>query len=161
MPSWWLLRWSGHTPFGFEFFTDPLFTEVGYDRQLVISLLIVVPFKLLLFWLFGLYRGMWRYTNLRDMKKLALAILVASMVMVSFIAYRYHFSSFARSVYVLDAILTFALVGGLRITVRVGFSYKQFGSFRNTLEQRPGRQQRTLVIGAGYSGERPVSRASE
>jgi len=138
----------------FEFFSDPIFVELGYDRQLMLSLFIVVPFKLLLFQFFGLYRGMWRYTNLRDMKKLALAILISSMVMVSFIAYRHHFSGFARSVYVLDAILSFALVGGIRMAVRIGFSYKQFGSIRSTLENPTAKQRRTLVIGAGYSGER-------
>ncbi len=138
----------------FEFFTDPIFYESAFNRQMPISITVLIPVKLTLFILFGLYRGMWRYTNLRDMKKIALAVLVSSMFVVSFIAYRYHFQGFARSVYALDALLTFGLVASVRIVVRVAFGYLQPGSISADEVHISLRQQRTLVIGAGYSGER-------
>ncbi|VGO15610.1 UDP-N-acetyl-alpha-D-glucosamine C6 dehydratase [Pontiella desulfatans] len=138
----------------FDFFSDPVFLEGRYDTQLIRALAVVVPYKMVIFGLFGLYRGMWRYTNLRDMRKLAVAVMLSSMLMVSYIAYRYHFVGFARSVYVLDALLTFVLVAAVRISIRIGFGYRQFGSVGAMLKQSLPRQQRTLVIGAGYSGER-------
>jgi FlaA1/EpsC-like NDP-sugar epimerase len=138
----------------FEFYTDPDFVELGFSFQLAVSIAVLIPLKLFLFASFGLYRGMWRYTNLRDMKKIALAVLIATLLVVSFIAYRFHFSGFARSVYVLDALLTFSFVAGVRIAVRVGFGYRQGGMFQPSGVHLPVRQRRTIVIGAGYSGER-------
>jgi FlaA1/EpsC-like NDP-sugar epimerase len=45
-----------------------------YDlRQIYYLLLWVVPVKLSIFFVFGLYRGMWRYTGVRDFWKLAQA----------------------------------------------------------------------------------------
>lgn len=78
----------------FDFFSDPVFLEGRYDTQLIRALAVVVPYKMVIFGLFGLYRGMWRYTNLRDMRKLAVAVMLSSMLMVSYIAYRYHFVGF-------------------------------------------------------------------
>jgi FlaA1/EpsC-like NDP-sugar epimerase len=138
----------------FDFFSDPVFLKGEYDTQMTKTLVFVVPIKVMIFGLFGLYRGMWRYTNLRDMRKLAQAVLLSSMIIVSYIAYRYHFAGFARSIYVLDALLTFFLVASVRILIRIGFSYRQFGSFGAIFKESLPHKQRTLVIGAGYSGER-------
>lgn len=148
------LALAGAYALRFDFYADPNFAASGFDQQMLQWLPAVVPLKLVVFVLFGLYRGMWRYTNLRDMKKVVLAVAVSSMLMVSYIAYRHHFMGYARTVYMLDALLTFALVAGVRIGVRVGYSYRQFGSLRPKVERTPVRQQRTIVIGAGYSGER-------
>jgi FlaA1/EpsC-like NDP-sugar epimerase len=138
----------------FDFFSDPLFLKGRFGPQMLHSLGIVVPLKILIFGFFGLYRGMWRYTNLRDMRKLALAILVSSTFLVSYIVYSHHFVGFARSIYVIDALLTFALVGGVRIAVRVGFGYKLNKAGTIRAKNPPVRLRRTVVIGAGYSGER-------
>ena len=38
----------------------------------------VVPVKVGIFFLFGLYRGMWRYTGIQDLKNLVKACLISS-----------------------------------------------------------------------------------
>ena len=138
----------------FDFFMDPLFVEKGYDGQLLKTIPALIPLKLACFGFFGLYRGMWRYTNLRDMKKIAMAVAASSLVIVSYIAYRYHFEGFARTVYVLDAILSFVFVAGIRIIVRVVFGYRKFGSVRIADFNSSVHRKRAIVIGAGFSGER-------
>jgi FlaA1/EpsC-like NDP-sugar epimerase len=144
----------------FDFFLSPEFTQ-HYLTQMTLALLAVVPLKVIIFAMFGLYRGMWRYTNLRDMREVAWAVLTASLVINSLIAYLYHFQGFSRSVYLLDFLLTFMFVGGIRVAVRLAYNYRHQNRWINPLRwgvspAGPARSVRTLVIGAGTAGERLV-----
>jgi len=141
----------------FDFFESGDY-GLHYQVQWMRSLPFVILLKLLLFFLFGLYRGMWRYTNLHDMRKVVLAISSASLVMISWIAYRDHFQGFSRGIYLLDAILGFAFAAGLRVAVREFFTLRAQGRvvnpFKWTGDERLIYCAKTVVIGAGYCGER-------
>ncbi len=140
----------------FDFFDSVDYTP-EFHGQVVRSLPFVVPLKLIFFFLFGLYRGMWRYTNLRDMRKIAMAVAGSSLLIVSFIAYSFHFQGFSRGIYLLDAIFTFAFAAGLRIAVRELFVCRSQGRmvnpFRWSSAAKRARVARVVVIGAGYCGE--------
>ncbi len=140
----------------FDFFQSDDFTE-GFQGQILRSLPTVIPLKLILFFLFGLYRGMWRYTNLRDMRKIVLASVAAFLLIVSFIGYRFHFQGFARGIYLLDAIFTFAFTAGFRIMVREFFALRSQGRIVNPFKWSTGiphiHRAKVVVIGAGYCGE--------
>lgn len=140
----------------FDFFQSEDFTE-AFRGQILRSLPVIIPLKLILFFLFGLYRGMWRYTNLRDMRKIVLASAAAFLLIVSFIGYRFHFQGFSRGIYLLDAIFTFALTAGIRITVREFFALRSQGRIVNPFKWSTGaphiHRAKVIVIGAGYCGE--------
>jgi len=128
-----------------------------FHGQVFRSLPSIVPLKLTLFFIFGLYRGMWRYTNLRDMRKITMAVAVASLVIVSFVGYRFHFQGFSRGIYLLDAVFTFAFTAGFRIVVREFFALRSQGRMVNPFKWNSGQHRphraNVVVIGAGYCGE--------
>ncbi|MBW2649389.1 MAG: polysaccharide biosynthesis protein, partial [Deltaproteobacteria bacterium] len=114
----------------------------------------LVPLKLACFFGFGLYRGMWRYTSLVDMRKVLMATSFASVVVVLFILYQYRFEGYSRSVYVIDLGLTFMFVGGFRVLIRILFG----SQFVSSLAQKDPRGdlplKKLLIVGAGNAGEK-------
>jgi len=76
----------------------------------------VVPLQAVLFWRFGLYRGIWRYASLPDLKRIVFAVAVAAAI-VSAIAFMLR-SPMPRSVLILDPLLLMVLMGGGRLGYR-------------------------------------------
>jgi FlaA1/EpsC-like NDP-sugar epimerase len=120
-----------------------------YAMQLTAMFKYVLPLKLGVFLALGLYRGMWRYTSLLDFKRLIEAVVLSSALLVAFVAFRYGFTGFSRSVLAMDGLLTLLFTTGLRLGIRVLYSRNADGAFRPKAPPR-----RVLVIGAGNLGER-------
>jgi len=119
----------------------------------------ILIFKLIIFMSFGLYRGMWRYTSLFDFLNVLKATLFSSGIIILAILFVYRFQGFPRSVFILDWILCFVLVGGIRVTIRFLLSEKERGLhflFHNPFSPRKAMrpQKRLLIIGAGDAGEK-------
>lgn len=127
--------------------------EQYYVQQLYNALLWVVPLKIVIFLLFGIYRGMWRYTSVRDFWKLAQACIVATLFVMTIILIVYRFAGFSRAVFVLDGGLTFLLTGGLRMTIRTYFASRSHVEGPGD-SVRPRHRKRVLIIGAGATGEK-------
>ena len=97
----------------FDFILEPF-----YRIQIVRMLPILLPGKILIFFLFGLYRGMWRYTSLNDLWRLAQASLLSMLFYIAathFIQIQllppWRFpKAIPRSVFYLDAMLTFLMM---------------------------------------------------
>jgi len=142
-----LALWAAYL-FRFEF----VFTQ-HYAWQLRHLLLWIVPLKLFIFYVFGLYRGMWRYTSVRDFWKLAQACFVATLLMMSIILVFFRFEGFSRSVFILDGGLTFLLAGGLRMAIRTYF-VSQDRVKEPDASLRPRHLRRVVIIGAGAAGEK-------
>jgi FlaA1/EpsC-like NDP-sugar epimerase len=82
------------------------------------SLLYVVPVQTACFLGFRLYRGIWRYASLPDLKQIALAVAVAALLVpVLFYVLRVQ-APVPRSVLILDPILLILIMGGSRILYR-------------------------------------------
>ena len=75
--------------------------------QVAAQLVLIAPFKLIVFYAFGLYRGMWRYFGIEDMWRLTKAIAFSSLVIFFAILLVTGFKGFSRSVFILDGTLTF------------------------------------------------------
>ena len=118
----------------------------------------IIPFKLLVFFYFNLYKGMWRYTSINDLINLVKATFVSSTVIILVILYLHRFEGYPRSVFVIDAFLTLVLIGGIRLFIRLILQkatsnimdMAQFPFFQNTKEGLI----RLLIIGAGDAGEK-------
>ena len=61
--AWVLAHWLR-----FNMEISPYYIQIIWQ-----TLLVVVPAQALVFWSFGLYRGIWRYASLEDMKRLLFA----------------------------------------------------------------------------------------
>ncbi len=108
----------------------------------------VLPIKAVIFFTFGMYRGMWRYTSLGDSFKLFQVTLLQSLVLVVVMAYVFHFTRFPRSVFIIDWLLTLFATSGLRISIRMAY-------FAAGSAAAPSKSKRktALIIGAGRAGE--------
>jgi UDP-GlcNAc:undecaprenyl-phosphate/decaprenyl-phosphate GlcNAc-1-phosphate transferase len=125
-----LLRFEGTIP--------PVYVPV-----IVQSLPIILAVKLLFFYSLGLYRTKWRYVGLLDLLTFLRASLLASVACVAVLFLITGLRGYSRAVLVLDWILTFGLLGGMRLSLRVLEEY--FISLRT-------RGKRVLIFGAGRGG---------
>jgi FlaA1/EpsC-like NDP-sugar epimerase len=89
------------------------------------SISYILPFKLLIFITFGLYRGMWRYTGLVDLFNVLKATAISSGGIILFILFVNRFQGYPRSIFAIDWVLTFIFVGGIRVVIRVLLSKKE------------------------------------
>jgi FlaA1/EpsC-like NDP-sugar epimerase len=113
----------------------------------------IVPLKFLIFLSSGLYRGMWRYTSIRDFWLLARACLLATLLILAIILYLNRFEGYSRAVFIADGFFTFLLTGGVRMIIRS--YYAVYGSPR--IIQSPLHKinlKKALIIGAGAAGEK-------
>ena len=83
------------------------------------SIVWIVPVKLGCFFFFNLYSGMWRYTGIREMLDLVRACLTSSAIIIAVLLITVRFEGFPRSIFIIDFLLTFLLVGSLRIAIRL------------------------------------------
>jgi FlaA1/EpsC-like NDP-sugar epimerase len=129
-----------------------------YWAQMFAALPFLLPGKIVIFFLFGMYEGMWRYASLHDLRRLLQATLLSMLFYISG-AYVFGFNVILRSIFLLDAILTFLLVGGLRMGIRL---YYQITCSSDTLWPfRPlnsktawPKSKSVLIVGAGGAGEK-------
>jgi FlaA1/EpsC-like NDP-sugar epimerase len=136
------------------------FSLTPYYRAQILALLpFLVPGKAAIFCVFGLYRGMWRYTGRRELWRLGQAGLVAAAYYVVATSWTHGLPGVPRSVFLLDALLTIILTGGLRLAIRSLYARplwmvgrKNGDSPRCPGPRPPGKS--VLVIGAGDAGEK-------
>ena len=137
----------------FEFvLTSPHFNEI---MRIIFWL---IPLKLGIFFAFGLYKGMWRYSSVHDLWYLALATSLSSLLTVDIVFYLYLFEGFSHAVFLLDAIVTFIITGSFRILIRTvyRFNYSSMGHPIMRLVRRIQTKapKSVLIIGAGSAGEK-------
>ena len=110
------------------------------------TLLWVVPLQALVFWRFGLYRGIWRFASLPDLKRIVLAVGVAALLIpVVLVLFRVT-TVVPRSVLILDPLLLVIVMGGSRL------SYRAWKEHRLASVLRPGSKP-VLVAGAGSAAD--------
>jgi len=138
----WFLRFDGQIP--------P--RELGLFGSTVIW---IVPVKLLSFFFFGLYKGMWRYTGIHDLKALTKACLAGSGIIVAVIFLTVRFEGFPRSIFPLDCFLSFFSAGAIRVGIRIYFHRQKKGSDRSVrITEGTQTPKRILIVGAGNAGEK-------
>jgi FlaA1/EpsC-like NDP-sugar epimerase len=119
-----------------------------YERYVSWEILgLVAAIKLTVFGLFGFYNRWWRYVSTRDMWGAARGVVAASLVtFLIFTFFEVHVAAVPRTVWVIDCLLTLALVAGSRMLAR-------------TIIERPqtraivARGKEVIVVGAGDAGQ--------
>lgn len=137
---------------------------VPEERWLLLKrmLPLLITVKIITFYFFDLYRGMWRYTSITDLLNIIKAATVGSLLSITLISFGTRLVGFARSVFIIDWCLTVLLISGFRLSVRLYFEFSgEDKTQRNTAAKvfRRLRNKRVdcknlLVIGAGDCGEK-------
>jgi FlaA1/EpsC-like NDP-sugar epimerase len=116
----------------------------GARQTLVFVLCVHAP----AFWLFGLYRGIWRYASLMDLRRIILAVALAALIVAAGV-FMLSVSGVPRSVLLLHPILLVGAMGGSRFLYRARRDHLLYG--RMKLGGEP-----VLVLGAGDAAERLI-----
>jgi FlaA1/EpsC-like NDP-sugar epimerase len=109
------------------------------------TLLWVVPVQAFVLWYFGLYRGIWRFASLPDLKRILKSVAVAAVAVPTILVLFRVQEVVPRSVLLLDPILLVIIMGGSR------FAYRAWKDHRfNTLlsDTKP-----VLILGAGSAAD--------
>jgi FlaA1/EpsC-like NDP-sugar epimerase len=135
------------------------FIRLDLSPALVHSLPLLLTFiaaalaiKLPIFYGFGLYRQYWRYASIAELKLIATAVTVSSLVLtVLFVAILLPYDllpTFPRSVLLIDWLMMLLLIGGVRMLARVAAENSGNGTSTQPLRQ----PKRLLIAGAGDAG---------
>ncbi len=123
---------------------------------------VVILIKIIVFYFFNVYRGMWRYTSLIDLFNIIKASALSTLLIIVLIMFSHSFAGFARSVLVIDGVVTLIFIAGSRVCLRLYFeTTSEDGVGNGALTARLlGRKKNRkdvinlLIIGAGDSGEK-------
>jgi FlaA1/EpsC-like NDP-sugar epimerase len=117
---------------------------------------LVLVIKMWTFGLFRLYRGLWRYTSLVDLVNVGKAVCVSSFIIILWVLMVYRFQGYPRSVFLIDGVLTFLAVGGLRVAIRVWYAQGLDLHILPVVHRRQDHKTRLLIVGAGNAGEKVI-----
>ena len=106
------------------------------------TLWLVLPVEIAAFWIYGLYRGMWRFASLPDLKRILLAVGLSSLTVPTTLFMYHRLSQTPRAVLVLSPLLLVFFMGGSRFLYR-SFKDGHIFTFRSQ-EPTP-----VILMGAG------------
>lgn len=92
---------------------------------------------------FRLYEGLWRYTSIWDLGHIIAGVGLSSTMFYVLVHVLFGYSTYPRSVFVIDSTLLILILGGVRLTRRI---YREFSHVDH-------RKKRVLIYGAGDAGE--------
>ena len=138
--------------------------DIPPDAAAVMShiLPIILLAKIITFYLFDLYKGMWRYTSIDDVINIIKAGSVGSLILVAVMVFTHRFEGLSRATFIIDWILTLFFIAGYRVGIRVFFWFgvkdrasriASLGLFVFRSGKKHG-TRRLLVLGAGDCGEK-------
>jgi len=115
-----------------------------YFKVFLNSLPTVIACKLAAFFSMGIYRGLWGSMGSSDIFVFVKASTLATILSVAAVTFIYRFTDFSKGIFVIDWLLTNALLLGTR------------GSFRfflDTIKRKALGGEKALIYGAGRGGE--------
>ena len=119
-------------------------TLTYYFKIFLKSLPMIISCKLIVFFIMGIYRGLWGFISTSDVALYMRASLVGSLVSVVALTFIYRFKDFSKGIFVIDYILTLGLLLGVRGSFRM---------FMETQNRRTLEGDKVIIYGAGRGGE--------
>jgi FlaA1/EpsC-like NDP-sugar epimerase len=98
--------------------------------------------RTVIFWRFGLFDGLWKYTGIWDLSRIVLAVLASAAVLFAPFYSPLGPQGFPRSIPIIDSLLLISFLGGVRLIHRIAHALPP---------SAPG--QRVLIWGAGDAGD--------
>ena len=127
---------------------DLTIPAIFYNQDIYYILGLSAVVKLIAFSIFGMFKGMWRYTSLIDMGNILKANIMGTFLLIAGIGFFRGFQDIPSAIFVIDFILTFSLTALSRIGVRLVYSH-----LINPKPYRIELNKRVIIIGAGTTGE--------
>ena len=120
--------------------------EVLPSTTVIINILLVaIPVQGFMYWLSGLYRGIWRFASMQDLFRITKAVASGTLLVTLLLFLLTRLENIPRSVVLLYPLLLFGILSGSRLI------YRWFKD-RQILFARQG-GKKVLVVGAGHGGE--------
>ncbi|HEY5158102.1 MAG TPA: polysaccharide biosynthesis protein, partial [Anaerolineales bacterium] len=120
-----------------------------YSRAIVSVIMVALLIKPVVYSLFGLYRRLWAYASMNELKIISIAVTTASVVVTGIVTIlnAIRLVNVPRLIGPIDWLLSLVVIGGFR------FSLRMISESRNTsTKTRSGKSRKVLVIGAGDAG---------
>ncbi len=127
-----LLRFDFHVP-------------AEHAAKIHVWLPVLLCFRVLTFYRWGLFRGLWRYTGAKDLTAIVQATTIATLAVTAILVFG--LQTFPRSILIIEWLLAVMLVGGMRFSIRW---LKPSHEPALPAEQR---KHRILILGAGDAAE--------
>lgn len=108
------------------------------------TIIYLTAIKTSVYYLFGLYKSLWRYASIDEMLQLAFAVTIEGIL--TFLFGQFFNVRLPRSVYAITGILTFLALGGVRLSYRISRRVK------NIVANDKESSTRVMIIGAGEAG---------
>lgn len=151
------LSWVASYLIRFDFDIPEKFVD-----EMVAILPVAILIKLICFYIFDVYRGMWRFTSVTDLVDIIKAVSMSTLIIIVWIVLIYRYKNVPRSVVFIDWGFNILAVSGVRLGIRLFFqkyvptnpiqSLAPIGGFVERI--RRVTNKRLLVIGAGACGEK-------
>ena len=133
-----------------------------YLPMLAVLLPQVLIIKIAIFYYFGLYRGMWRYTSIADLFNIIKASSLSFLIIISTILLSTRFIGASRSIFIIDWCLTILFISFFRLSIRIFIVHMEgtrsiISNVRTVwslMIRRHSDQKNLLIIGAGDCGEK-------
>ncbi|HEY3346235.1 MAG TPA: SDR family NAD(P)-dependent oxidoreductase [Nitrospirota bacterium] len=118
--------------------------EYAFNNQLLPYILLALAAKVPMFYIFGLHRGLWRYTSVTDLVRILAAVSTATALLYIIADMDAFGARVGGPAVIVDGMMTVALLSTFRFALRLYKEYQVAGF-------RAGK--RVLIIGAGNAGE--------
>lgn len=133
-------------------------------EQMIYVLPFVIALKILIFWVSGIYKGMYRYSSLSDLWKLSRANLFSTLIIIFTLLVFSGFKGFSRAVFIIDGVLSFLLTGGVRVGIRTAYQEGFLGRKEEHPRFVPWKKRKgrpVFIVGAGNAGEKTFREISD
>lgn len=108
-----------------------------------VPLLILI--RLLFLYYFDLFSGWWRFVSIEDIVKISKAVLLSSICFIASVVFFFSLTSYPRSVFILDTIIIFLFLCGIRLLTRI---FREEFRTKKYLKAK----KNILIVGAGNAG---------
>lgn len=115
---------------------------VSFSSTIWLNLAWVLPLQIGWFFIFGLYRGVWRFASTPDLKRIIKAVGVGGLSLAAIYLMLKPFGVIPRSVFILYPSLLLLMMGGSRFAYRAWKEYSMYGGMLK--KGKP-----VIVLGAG------------
>ncbi len=92
-----------------------------------------------------LYRGLWRYTGIWDLRNVIVGVIGSTVLFYILVHWIFGVRGYPLSIFIIDSLLLIFFIGGSRLTRRLYHAVRQVG-----------RGKQVLIYGAGDAGEMVV-----
>ena len=151
------LSWVASYLIRFDFDIPEKFVD-----EMVAILPVAILIKLICFYIFDVYRGMWRFTSVTDLVDIIKAVSMSTLIIIVWIVLIYRYKNVPRSVVFIDWGFNILAVSGVRLGIRLFFQkyvptnpIQSLAPISGFVERiRRVTNKRLLIIGAGNCGEK-------